>query len=68
MVKDSEGVTVNTTDAQVAIQLQVAIQVAIAAVVAILTSNVNQGEVAEEMTALLGLDNEIVKKQLSKDQ
>ncbi|WP_374187730.1 spore coat protein (plasmid) [Priestia aryabhattai] len=55
IVKDSEGVTVNTTDAQVAIQLQVAIQVAIAAVVAILTSNVNQGEiVAEEMTALLG--------------
>lgn len=55
IVKDSEGVEVNTTDAQVAIQLQVAIQVAIAAVVAILTSNVNQGEVvAEEMTALLG--------------
>jgi spore coat protein X len=55
IVKDSEGVEVNTTDAQVAVQLQVAIQVAIAAVVAILTSNVNQGEiVAEEMTALLG--------------
>ncbi|MDK8210367.1 spore coat protein, partial [Bacillus subtilis] len=55
IVKDSECVEVNTTDAQVAIQLQVAIQVAIAAVVAILTSNVNQGEiVAEEMTALLG--------------
>src|SRR6478752_1427081 len=51
IVKDSECVEVNTTDAQVAIQLQVAI----AAVVAILTSNVNQGEiVAEEMTALLG--------------
>ncbi|KLV28992.1 spore coat protein [Priestia megaterium] len=55
IVKDSECVEVNTTDAQVAIQLQVAIQVAIAAVVAILTSNVNEGEiVAEEMTALLG--------------
>jgi len=55
IVKDSECVEVNTTDAQVAVQLQVAIQVAIAAVVAILTSNVNHGEiVAEEMTALLG--------------
>ncbi|KQU16203.1 spore coat protein [Bacillus sp. Leaf75] len=55
IVKDSECVEVKTTDAQVAAQLQVAIEVAIAAVVAILTSNVNQGEiVAQEMTALLG--------------
>lgn len=55
IVKDSECVEVNTTDAQVAVQLQLAIEVAIAAVVAILTSNVNQGEiVAQEMSALLG--------------
>lgn len=55
IVKDSEGVKVNTTDTQVAVQLQVAIQIAIAAVVSILTSNANEGEVvAEEMTALLG--------------
>ena len=38
IVKDSECVEVNTTDAQVAIQLQVAIQVAVQALIAVFVS------------------------------
>lgn len=50
IVKDSEGITVNTTDTQVAISLQLAIQAALAIVISITIGDDDQGNaVAQDL-------------------
>jgi spore coat protein X len=53
VVKDSEGVTVNTVDTQIAAQLQTAIQTAIGIITATLVGNVQGQVIAQELNAVL---------------
>jgi len=53
VVKDSEGVKVDTTDTQIATQVQAATQTAIAIITATLVGNVQGRVIAEELNAIL---------------
>ncbi|MUL34254.1 spore coat protein [Priestia megaterium] len=53
VVKDSEGVTVNTVDTQIAAQLQTAVQTAIGIITATLVGNVQGQVIAQELNAVL---------------
>lgn len=53
IVKDSEGITVDTVDTQVAAHLQIATQTAVATILALLVGNVQGQVIAEELNAIL---------------
>jgi len=53
IVKDSEGVTVDTVDSQAALQVQIATQEAIAAIITLLVGNVQGRIIAQELNAIL---------------
>ncbi|WP_144647169.1 spore coat protein [Priestia megaterium] len=53
IVKDSEGITVNTTDTQTVLQTQGLLQTAIATITATLVGNVEGKVIAEELNAIL---------------
>jgi spore coat protein X len=53
IVKDSEGVKVDTTDTQIVTQVQTAIQTATAIITATLVGNVQGRVIAEELNAIL---------------
>ncbi|UMZ35841.1 spore coat protein [Priestia megaterium] len=53
IVKDSEGVTVDTVDTQAALQVQGALQAALAVIFTIIVGNVQGKIIAQELTAVL---------------
>ncbi|WP_232223868.1 spore coat protein [Anoxybacteroides tepidamans] len=54
IIKDSEGVDVQTTDTQAAVSLQVGIQAAIAAVISVVIGDTEQGNaVAQQLSQLI---------------
>ncbi|MCY9017526.1 spore coat protein [Priestia megaterium] len=62
VVKDSEGVTVNTVDTQVAANVQAAVQTAIGIITATLVGNVQGQVIAQELNAILKTDQRNTQK------